>query len=1339
MADKIKESDIVEGNIWKDTTEYTKALILQVEKLEKALKEAATIAKEKLGLADEKDFDSLKKSNEQIDILNKALAAKIKLEKESVSLKATLAKVNAQQAAAEKKAIDEVEKKNKAATDKRIKDAEKLIADKKKKTAEAKKLAEQEAAAEEKAAQREIKAAKSAAEAAKVAARQKAEADVKLRNARIKAFDDFDKKESAAQARSEKEAEIAANKKIAADKREAAAKKSKAIEERRANKEAERSAKIAADNANAFKRLTKKTNEAQAEFKRLAATYGLADKRTQKALNTFNKLDNRLRSINQTARDGRRDVGRYGTAFSRIGTSFKNILKGLVIVQGIRAVGRAITDAARRVVEFDKELQNIAGITGTTRESLKDLEKSILNVSRTSIKTSVEVAKLATVLFTLGKTKEEVKLLLAPVNNLSIAFRVNADAAADFLGQTLNAFGKGAEFASKFADIIANVRTSTSLDFERIKDGLGFLAPTANALNLTLGETSALLGVLQDNGVRAARAGRLLNSSFARIIDRGLSLDDALEQINESQNKIATSSELFGKEALALGLILADNTEKTADLANEFDNLSDGSLKELTDRQLDSLSAKITLLDSNWEALIVTIENGTGGLARFFKSATIGLTDFVNNIRRANQEFQDNLREDVEDANSEFITNLNRQIAETIDAKEKEKNDLLEKYQSRVDRQLMSEENFKKEKERLEKEFNIFKDGASEEEVARRKKDRDKELDEENRKYRGKEQSLKETLDNQKSIEESYLKSIEGARNASLRKTRDELEGLVKEQTEEIGISSKDAALALEKLDAKTKKIEEEIDRRKRLSKFQRKEGEEEKKARKERAEEKAALVNIILQLDKIEQINILLKQREEIKPFKAFTTDGDGDGDDDPLIGLINKQAAKVADLNKQIAESEDEGFTVSLGFDLVEAQEELERLKRQAFSTREEFEKQQIDLIEDRIDREIALEERKSKELIKLIKSNQKVISKEEQDLIEKEEKRLFDFKIKKEIERRNIKIKQDADLARAEFKKTRTGFKTEEEFLKEKEAQFTAIKRKELQNQLQILEFFASEENKVEREQIRAKIAALDKLGKERVKAEVDIIALLEALNEKYFSDQLDKVDRQISDLEKREANLQDLANRGNEEAAASLAQSQKDQAEAAKKKEDLLQREKQFEFALAVIGAFNTALEKPGATTSTALTEAITSTTVLTSFVQSLPSFFDGTTDTGNNGSLDSNGGHLALLHDNERVVDKKNNMKMGGVTNEDAANIVHDFNNDLLSYNTPQLVMKENRFDSTEQILSKFDRLEKNLVSAINNKETYLGSDIDTIKKMIIQDYSKGGTRTKVKSKYPTRR
>ena len=1384
---KITQEEVVEKDLWKNTIDSTKALITQVGLLETALSKAATIAKEKLGLADDKDFNSLKKSNEQIDILNKALAAKIKLEKESAGLKASLVKLQAQEAAAEKKAIDEVAKKRKKAKDDRLKDAEKILADKKKKTAEVKKLAEEEAAAEKKALEKTSKERAENNKKGLAGAKQRIAAKLKETKQRIAS----DKREVASQKRATKESERAA-------KEEVLLRNARVKSVDKSIKAAQKERKSTLDNANAFKRLSKQVNNAQARFKRLAAQYGENDKRTRKALKTFNKLDNQLRSINQTARDGRRDVGRYGTAFSGLGTSFKNILRGLVIVQGIRAIGNALRDAARRVVEFDKELQNIAGITGQTRESLKDLEKSILNVSRTSIKSANEVAKLATVLFTLGKTKEEVKLLLAPVNNLSIAFGVNADAAADFLGQTLNAFGKGAEFASNFADIIANVRTSTSLDFERIKDGLGFLAPTASALNLTLGETSALLGVLQDNGVRAARAGRLLNSSFARIIDRGLSLDDALEQINESQNKIATSSELFGKEALALGLILADNTEKTAELSNEFDNLSDGSLKELTDKQLDSLSAKITLLDSNWEALIVTIENGTGGLAKFFKAATIGLTDIVNNIRRANQEFQDNLREDVEDANSEFISNLNRQISENINAKEKEKDKLIEIEQSKLDRQIISQTDFNKEKERLEKEFNIFKDGASEEEVVRRKKDRDKELDEENRKFRAKEQSKKETLANQKAIEDSYLKSIEGARNAALRKQRDELTELVKQQSEGIGIKPEDAAKELEILVKKQIELKKQIDTQNRL---------QTKLSLTAKIEDniddssQTTLDNIILQLDQIEQINLLLKQREEIEPFVAFTTD-DGTGKTKEVVGLINKQAEEVQRLTEAVNAAKIEGGSdkaiKELGDELFKAKVELDRLQRIAFATREEFEKQQIDLIEDRIDKEIAAEVLKSEKLRDLIKSNNTASEEEQDELIKQEKKRIRKFIKEKELERRNIEIEENKNLQLDKFKQTKAVWDTEVNFAEKVAEKKRELEIKALQEQIQarkdILgevieeelesqianEIVLSEARKkaiaestdlnlqekikalaeesenikwiindledaitsgstAEIEALQARLAAYTKLGEERVKLEVDIIALLEALNEKYFSDQLDKLDRQISDLEKRESNLQDLANRGNEEAASSLAQSQKDQAEAAKKREDLLQREKQFEFALAVIGAFNTALERPGATTSTALTEAITSTTVLTSFVQSLPSFFDGTTDTGNNGSLDSNGGHLALLHDNERVVDKKNNMKMGGVTNEDAANIVHDFNNDLLSYNTPQLVMKENRFDSTEQILSKFDQLSKDVVSAINNKETYLGSDIDTIKKMIIQDYSKGGTRTKVKSKYPTRR
>lgn len=245
---------------------------------------------------------------------------------------------------------------------------------------------------------------------------------------------------------------------------------------------------------------------------------------------------------------------------------------------------------------------------------------------------------------------------------------------------------------------------------------------------------------------------------------------------------------------------------------------------------------------------------------------------------------------------------------------------------------------------------------------------------------------------------------------------------------------------------------------------------------------------------------------------------------------------------------------------------------------------------------------------------------------------------------------------------------------------------------------------------------------------------VIDSLNALNDKFFSDKLQKADEEINQTKSRESELQNLAAQGNRDAAASLAQNQKEQAEAIKKKEDLIQKEKQFQFGLSIIKVFNSELDN-GANTGEALAKTGLSTSVLTSLISALPSFYDGTIDTGSNGDLDSNGGHLAMLHDNERVVDKKNNAKFGGVSNDMAANIVHDFNNDLLSYNTPQLTIKEERFDSNKEILNKFDTLEKSIVSAINNKETYLGSDVDTMKKLILQSYSKGNTKTKVLSKY----
>lgn len=112
------------------------------------------------------------------------------------------------------------------------------------------------------------------------------------------------------------------------------------LETQRANKELKAAAKIALDGANAYDELVKNTNEAQNEFKKLAVQFGLGSKEAKEAEKRFNELDKELRDVNEAAKDGRRDVGRYKDAIKEASqelNGFGDELDGAI--QGIQKAG----------------------------------------------------------------------------------------------------------------------------------------------------------------------------------------------------------------------------------------------------------------------------------------------------------------------------------------------------------------------------------------------------------------------------------------------------------------------------------------------------------------------------------------------------------------------------------------------------------------------------------------------------------------------------------------------------------------------------------------------------------------------------------------------------------------------------------------------------------------------------------------------------------------------------------------------------------------------------------------------------------------------------------------
>src|SRR5690606_12160678 len=116
-----------------------------------------------------------------------------------------------------------------------------------------------------------------------------------------------------------------------------------------------------------------------------------------------------------------------------------------------------------------------------------------------------------------------------PVIDLSLGLNAPADEAGEFLVQMLNAFQKSTDSAAEFADTIATIRTSTTLDFQKMRDSFAYIAPIANLLNKDLAWTGATVGILADNGLKAESAGRLLSTALIKLATAGKTLPQALD------------------------------------------------------------------------------------------------------------------------------------------------------------------------------------------------------------------------------------------------------------------------------------------------------------------------------------------------------------------------------------------------------------------------------------------------------------------------------------------------------------------------------------------------------------------------------------------------------------------------------------------------------------------------------------------------------------------------------------------------------------------------------------------------------------------------------------------
>jgi hypothetical protein len=168
-----------------------------------------------------------------------------------------------------------------------------------------------------------------------------------------------------------------------------------------------------------------------------------------------------------------------------------------------------------------------------------------------------------------------------------------------------------------------------------------YAAPIAQSAGASLEETSGILAILADNGIRGSIAGTSLRRIFTNLATQGKTMSQIFQEnagdIEKMGDAMGFAKDQVGQYALSSFLVLARNADlidATTEAMSE-----QGTAARVANQQLTSLTAKLTILNSAWEALILTGESGQGFFGRMFGEAIDSATDFLNILSGISNEF----------------------------------------------------------------------------------------------------------------------------------------------------------------------------------------------------------------------------------------------------------------------------------------------------------------------------------------------------------------------------------------------------------------------------------------------------------------------------------------------------------------------------------------------------------------------------------------------------------------------------------------------------------------------------------------------------------------------------
>jgi len=287
---------------------------------------------------------------------------------------------------------------------------------------------------------------------------------------------------------------------------------------------------------------------------------------------------------------------------------------------------------------FEAEMSKVKAVSGATAEEFKALSDNAKELGASTMFSASQVAQLQTEFAKLGFTASEITQVTEGTLALAQASGSDLARAAEVAGSTLRAFGMDASETGRVTDVMAMSFSSSALDMETFAESMKYVAPVAKSAGMSIEETSAMLAIMADAGIKGSQAGTSLRRIISEIGATGKPTAEALRELADQGIGLADAKDEVGRSAQSALLVLAGGVDRISPLTQEYKNAG-GAAQEMADIMGATAFGASKRLESAMEGLMISIGEIVAvaivPLIEFLAKAASALNNMSDGTKRA--------------------------------------------------------------------------------------------------------------------------------------------------------------------------------------------------------------------------------------------------------------------------------------------------------------------------------------------------------------------------------------------------------------------------------------------------------------------------------------------------------------------------------------------------------------------------------------------------------------------------------------------------------------------------------------------------------------------------------